>query len=816
MNKSILNAIALATGLLLFAGCKKETVAPPTVKVFDGAITLNCTSAGVSAEVTDQGGAEVKSRGFVYGLSGGSLDTVFCGSGVGVYSAELNNLQPNTTYVYEAFAKNAGGTGSSGKVSFTTKPLPTYTISISADPSDGGVVNGGGSFQESQYCTVIATANDGYTFTNWTEDADEVSTDANYTFIVNGNRTLKANFRAQLLNEYTISLSANPNNGGSVSGGGTYQEGESCTVSATSNNGYTFTNWTEDGNEISTDANYSFNVNSNRVLVANFTILPPNSYAINVSANPTEGGTVSGGGAFDAGTSHTVTATANEGYSFTNWTENGNVVSTSANYTFTVTANRTLVANFTANAPNQYTINVSANPAEGGTVSGGGTFNSGTSRTVTATANEGYTFTNWTENGNEVSTNANYTFTVTSNRTLVANFTATAPNQYTINVSANPTEGGTVTGGGTYQEGQSCTLTATFTVSESASYVAHFDQQSYNISLSASPSNGGSVSGGGIYHSGQPCTVHAVANTGYSFTNWTENGNVVSTNANYTFTVTDNHTLIAVFNYNGLPQGIINGEFSVSDTQRVYFSKGNLQYKPSNGTWRFPNNQYDYIGEANSNISPSYDGWIDLFGWGTSGWNSGNTYYHPWDSNTSCDECYGPPGNYNLTGNYANSDWGSYNAISNGGNASHTWRTLTKDEWEYVFFLRSTASGIRYARAIVNGVNGMILLPDNWNSSYYSLNNTNQSGSNFSSNVISSTTWDYSFEAHGAVFLPAAGNRTGTLLYGSVGNSGSYWSSTSGGIYWAMELLFMDGYISTFQSYSRDYGLSVRLVCPAN
>jgi len=770
--------------------CKKETIAPPTVRLFgDEPSTLNSTSAGVSAEVTDQGGAEVKSRGFVYGLSGGSLDTVYCGSGIGVYSADLNNLQPNTMYVYEAFAKNAGGIGTSGKVTFTTRDfhLPTVETNEVGDITINSASCGG----------------------KVTSDGDSDVIERGVCWSTSHNPLAMGSHVAagEGLGEFSCAMT-------DLAGGTTYY------VRAYAINA----KGTAYGNEVqfATDQSHE------------------EEYTVNVSANPTEGGTVSGGGAFDAGTSHTVTATANEGYSFTNWTENGNVVSTSANYTFTVTANRTLVANFTANAPNQYTINVSANPAEGGTVSGGGTFNSGTSRTVTATANEGYTFTNWTENGNEVSTNANYTFTVTSNRTLVANFTATAPNQYTINVSANPTEGGTVTGGGTYQEGQSCTLTATaasgyvfqkwakngtqvsanatytFTVSESASYVAHFDQQSYNISLSASPSNGGSVSGGGIYYSGQPCTVHAVANTGYSFINWTENGNVVSTNANYTFTVTDNHTLIAVFNYNGLPQGIINGEFSVSDTQRVYFSKGNLQYKPSNGTWRFPNNQYDYIGEANSNISPSYDGWIDLFGWGTSGWNSGNTYYHPWDSNTSCDECYGPPGNYNLTGNYANSDWGSYNAISNGGNASHTWRTLTKDEWEYVFFLRSTASGIRYARAIVNGVNGMILLPDNWNSSYYSLNNTNQSGSNFSSNVISSTTWDYSFEAHGAVFLPAAGNRTGTLLYGSVGNSGSYWSSTSGGIYWAMELLFMDGYISTFQSYSRDYGLSVRLVCPAN
>ena len=74
-----------------------------------------------------------------------------------------------------------------------------------------------------------------------------------------------------------------------------------------------------------------------------------------------------------------------------------------------------------------YTVSVSANPSAGGTVSGGGTYQQGQNCTVTATANSGYTFTNWTENGTQVSTNANYTFIVTSNRTLVAVFTAVTP-----------------------------------------------------------------------------------------------------------------------------------------------------------------------------------------------------------------------------------------------------------------------------------------------------------------------------------------------------------------------------------------------------
>ena len=127
--KSLSIMVMLTVVALGLATCKKEEkIAPPTVKVFEGAITIEYTKASVSAEVTDQGGAEVKSRGFIYGLSGGSLDTIFCGNGTGVYSTELNNLQPNTNYVYEAFARNTGGIGLSGKVTFTTKDNDQPTV----------------------------------------------------------------------------------------------------------------------------------------------------------------------------------------------------------------------------------------------------------------------------------------------------------------------------------------------------------------------------------------------------------------------------------------------------------------------------------------------------------------------------------------------------------------------------------------------------------------------------------------------------------------------------------------------------------------
>ena len=336
---------------------------------------------------------------------------------------------------------------------------------------------------------------------------------------------------------------------------------------------------------------------------------------------------------------------------------------------------------------------------------------------------------------------------------------------------------------------------------------------SYTVSVSANPANGGTVTGGGTYQQGQSCTVSATANSGYTFTNWSENGNVVSTSANYTFTVNTNRTLVANFTYNGggnAPTGAINGLFSVSATQQVYFSQGNLQYQASTNTWRFAENQYDYVGNANSSISSSYNGWIDLFGWGTSGWNNGNTYYHPWDSDNTNGSLYGPPGQYDLNGSYANADWGVYNPISNGGNTANQWRTLTIEEWEYVFNTRTTTSDIRYAKAKVNNVNGVILLPDNWSASTYSLSSPNSSGASFSSNTITASQWT-TLESAGAVFLPAAGYRYGTSV-SSVGSYGYYWSASGGDSSYAFGVYFHDSYLSTGNHANRYDGRSVRLV----
>lgn len=687
----------------------------PTVTTIQ-VTSITPTTAIGGGNVTATGGANVTERGICWSTShnpttGDSYAS--SGAGTGSFTVSMTGLTANTTYYVRAYAINSVGTAYGSEVSFTTQEitLPSVTTNGYVYPitqttaQTFGFVDSMGNGWVSERGICWSTSHNPTTSGNHANNGQ--GTGSFGVEITGLTASTTYYIRAYAINE----------------AGTAY------------------------GNEV------SFTTLSNII-----------NYSITVIPIPTVGGTVTGGGIYQQGQSCTVSATANTGYTFVGWTENEIVVSTNANYTFTVNSDRTLVAYFSAQAPNTYTISVSSNPSNGGSVTGGGTYQQGQSCTVSATAATGYTFNNWTENGSVVSTNANYTFTVNNNRTLVANFSVQAPT-YTISVSSYPTNGGSVTGGGSYNYGQSCTVTAT-----------------------ASPD--------------------------YTFLWWTVNGIQVSTNANYTFTVTSDRTLVARFSINQPPTGAINGLFTInSNGDQVFFSKGNLQFKASMWWWQFATNQYDYIGNNNSNISQTYGGWIDLFGWGTSGWNCGSTYYHPWDFEYPSSGSYGPPVPYNLTDEYANSDWGGYNGIDNGGYFPGLWRTLTQSEWSYVFNQRLTASGCRYARAQVNGVNGVILLPDDWNTNYYNLSYYNNSSDSYTDNVINRSSWMSILEAHGCVFLPAAGNRYQTLI-NNVGSYGYYWSAShyDNNSTKAYGLFFDDSYLSPQDDFPRFIGCSVRLV----
>lgn len=240
------------------------------------------------------------------------------------------------------------------------------------------------------------------------------------------------------------------------------------------------------------------------------------------------------------------------------------------------------------------------------------------------------------------------------------------------------------------------------------------------------------------------------------------------------------------FDQNG---AVTNGVFSVGENKQVKFSRGNLQYQASTNTWRFAENQYDYIGDDNENISATYNGWIDLFGWGT-----GN---NPTNASGEFDD-------YSAT-----IDWGT-NKIANGGNTPDLWRTLSRDEWQYLFEGRPHASHL-FGRATIRlssfEIHGIIIMPDNWVASTLPLNEGMKGWSN---NVYSFDEWN-ELQNAGAIFLPASGDRYGTNV-DTVGDSGGYWSSTPYNNIRAYYLYFDAENFDPYYFSSRRTGLSVRLV----
>ena len=257
-------------------------------------------------------------------------------------------------------------------------------------------------------------------------------------------------------------------------------------------------------------------------------------------------------------------------------------------------------------------------------------------------------------------------------------------------------------------------------------------------------------------------------------------------------------------------EGALRGKFSISSTKQIQFSKGNLQYQASTDTWRFAENQWDTIGIANKNISESYDGWIDLFGFSTGNKPTERSQYYD---------------NYETTFNH---DWGA-NAISNGGNEPNHWRTMSPDEWAYIFHDRANAKS-RLGLGKVNGVNGFILLPDDWEKPismefascavkgfetqwygnpkicmYY---DESVYADHYPDNVYTSEEWQV-MEQAGAVFFPAAGLRyNGTsILY--VNSRGHYWTTTAGYV-----VEFQTSHMYSGDAFQLQFGASVRLVQP--
>lgn len=312
--------------------------------------------------------------------------------------------------------------------------------------------------------------------------------------------------------------------------------------------------------------------------------------------------------------------------------------------------------------------------------------------------------------------------------------------------------------------------------------VKSFSTSPYTITTTCVPAGSGTVTGEETYTVGDTCTLRATANAGYIFISWTENGNQISKDVEYSFAVTSNRHIVA--NFITVPSGAIKGLFTINENgDQVFFSQGNLQCHTGDSIWwRFTEHQYDTVGR--------------YFGWGT-GNNPDNSSYYDGDYTVFV-------------------DWGN-NAIINGGNQAGMWYTLSMEEWQYLFDGRLDASN-KYGIGNVNGVGGLIILPDSWicpSSLNFNLGFSSDDG-DWLLNSYTVSQWQL-MENEGAVFLPAVGCLVhGPGFYAYYGYK--YW-----GHYWSFSGSYIPGYLqfrstdlnSVSSCFNTYYGGSVRLVCPA-
>ncbi len=236
------------------------------------------------------------------------------------------------------------------------------------------------------------------------------------------------------------------------------------------------------------------------------------------------------------------------------------------------------------------------------------------------------------------------------------------------------------------------------------------------------------------------------------------------------------------------------GVFSVAPNKQVSFSQGNLQYLPAIRLWKFANTQYEYLGNANKYLKPMFRNWVDLFGW------SANNTTAPFGVSTSMSAS-------DYAGDFV--DWGT-NTIC--GDMPGIWRTLSMDEWDYLFKKRTNAAQL-YSQGSIEGTRGMIVLPDNWvlpEGVQFTVDTANLT-MDLDLNAYSYAEWQ-KMEDAGAVFLCVTGRRDGKEV-GYLQEYGGYWSSTTTSIttyHWFFN--YIREVLTLYDNSNRVQGRSVRLV----
>ena len=723
------------------------------------ATDVSYTSASVSGNVTDDGNAEVTERGIVYSKIQNptiSDDKIRKGSGIGSFTCNLTDLQDGVTYYVRAYATNLKGTAYGEEKSFTTKTinLPTISTTTASNISYTSATIGGN------------VSNDGGA--NVTERGIVYSTSKEPTIsnskVKNGSGT--GSFSCNLSNlqdgvtYYVRAYATNLK-------GTTYGEEKSFTtktinlptVSTTNTNNISYTSATVGGN-ISNDG--GANVTERGIVYS--TSKGPTTLNSKVKNG-------SGTGSFSCNLSNLKDGVT---YYVRAYATNlkGTAYGEEKSFVTTMISPPTVSTSFTTNV--SYT---SAIVVGNVTSDGGGNV---TERGVVYSTSKLPTISN-----NKV-TNGSGTGSFNCNLSNLQDGTIYYARAYAIN------QKGTVYG----EELSFTTLVITLPI-VSTIIATNVSDKSAIVEGCVTNDGGGNITERGIVYSTtpEPTTANGKVTKG------TGSGSF-SCNLTSLQEATTYYARAYAINIRGVSYGEqvsfktkFTKGFSISNSKQVFFSSGNLQYHPANKKWRFAENQTDYIGDANTNISTYYNGWVDLFGW--SG-DNGSAEFGVSASDETIDY-YG-----------AFVDWGT-NQI--GYDAPNTWRTLTSNEWEYILNSRPNASSLR-GIAQVNGVNGLILLPDCW---------ICPSDVKFKSGCHTSFDLEYSayqtftanqwskMEHAGAIFLPASGYRRETSVF-SLEYYGYYSTATKRNNYYANSIIFEP--TSSGRSYYQrlEEGVSVRLV----
>lgn len=328
-----------------------------------------------------------------------------------------------------------------------------FTIQLQTDTIQGAVT-GAGQYQSGDTATIVAYAHEGYEFVYWMSDSQKVSYDSTFSFIVATDTSFSAHFSEVVPDSISIIVQADSIKGETI-GSGRYAVGDSVTISAVSYEGYEFSHWLQDTDTLSTDSSYQFIASGDAIYTAIFDSVPPavpDSVTISIATDSTRG-VVQGGGLYQMGDTATLIAIANEGYAFSAWELDSQMVSQDSLYQVIATVSETYTAIFDElppEEPDSVQLTLIADNSQGSVV-GAGTYRIGDTVLIEAHPIGNYLFDRWEFDNTLYSRESSTSVIMEADMELAAYFIQDT--EITVTIVAIPEKGGNVWGAGSYHKG---------------------------------------------------------------------------------------------------------------------------------------------------------------------------------------------------------------------------------------------------------------------------------------------------------------------------------------------------------------------------